>query len=36
MFSSALAKELAGRRISVNAIALGAVDTYLLRGKGTP
>jgi 3-oxoacyl-[acyl-carrier protein] reductase len=35
-FSSALAKELAGRRISVNAIAPGAVDTDLLRSKGTP
>jgi 3-oxoacyl-[acyl-carrier protein] reductase len=35
-FSSALAKELAGRRISVNAIAPGAVDTDLLRSKATP
>ncbi len=36
MYSGALAKELAGRRISVNAIAPGAVDTDLLRSKGTP
>jgi len=35
MFSGVLAKELAGRRISVNAIAPGAVDTDLLRSKGT-
>ena len=35
-YASALAKELAGRRISVNAIAPGAVDTDLLRSKGTP
>jgi 3-oxoacyl-[acyl-carrier protein] reductase len=35
MFSGVLAKELAGRRISVNAVAPGAVDTDLLRSKGT-
>ncbi len=35
MFSGVLAKELAGQRISVNAIAPGAVDTDLLRSKGT-
>lgn len=35
MFSGSLSKELAGRRISVNSIAPGAVDTDLLRSKGT-
>ena len=34
MYTGALAKELAGRRISVNAIAPGAVDTQLLRQHG--
>jgi 3-oxoacyl-[acyl-carrier protein] reductase len=34
MYASALAKELAGRNISVNAIAPGAVDTQLLRQHG--
>lgn len=34
IFSSILAKELAGRRISVNAVAPGAVDTQLLRQHG--
>lgn len=34
MFTSALAKELSGRRISVNAVAPGAVDTQLLRQHG--
>ena len=33
-YTSALAKELAGRRISVNAVAPGAVDTRLLRQHG--
>lgn len=36
MYAGVLAKELSGRRISVNAIAPGAVDTDLLRSKGTP
>ncbi|QEE50983.1 SDR family oxidoreductase [Flavobacterium alkalisoli] len=35
MYAGVLAKELSGRRISVNAIAPGAVDTDLLRSKGT-
>ncbi|MFP5077750.1 SDR family oxidoreductase [Rhizobium sp. YIM 134829] len=34
IYSSVLAKELAGRNISVNAIAPGAVDTRLLRQHG--
>ncbi len=34
LFSSVLAKELAGRNISVNSIAPGAVDTQLLRQHG--
>lgn len=34
LYSSVLAKELAGRDISVNAIAPGAVDTQLLRQHG--
>ena len=36
MFAGSLAKELAGRNISVNAIAPGAVDTDLLRSQGSP
>lgn len=35
IYAGVLAKELSGRRISVNAIAPGAVDTDLLRSKGT-
>ncbi|CCV13959.1 SDR family oxidoreductase [Mesorhizobium sp. STM 4661] len=34
IYSSVLAKELAGRNISVNAVAPGAVDTQLLRQHG--
>ena len=34
MYAGVLAKEMAGRRISVNAIAPGAVDTQLLRQHG--
>lgn len=34
IFSSVLAKELAGRNISVNAVSPGAVDTQLLRQHG--
>lgn len=34
IFANALSKELAGRNISVNAIAPGAVDTQLLRQHG--
>lgn len=34
IYSSVLAKELAGRNISVNALAPGAVDTQLLRQHG--
>lgn len=34
LFTSVLAKELAGRNISVNAVAPGAVDTQLLRQHG--
>lgn len=34
IFSTALAKELSGRNISVNAISPGAVDTQLLRQHG--
>ncbi|MCD2184978.1 SDR family oxidoreductase [Rhizobium sp. GN54] len=34
LFSSVLAKELAGRNISVNSVAPGAVDTQLLRQHG--
>jgi 3-oxoacyl-[acyl-carrier protein] reductase len=34
LFSSILAKELAGRNISVNSIGPGAVDTQLLRQHG--
>lgn len=34
MYDGVLVKELSGRRISVNALAPGAVNTHLLRSKG--